>query len=222
MCTGSWWDELGCRMSSGEWFADTGLPLAVTLIGLAVAVYLVRRQLRSDLDLRSAERRTRATDPLADQLIESGRNLAIFRMGGPDSFWDSTDWSEGHLVIGAYNSARDLMRPDGDLNQVLAAALRAHRAWVRSKDLVGEIPNAHLRPAQATLMGDYASELREMGTSLRMWDGLLPVPFSEASDAQDVREDDARKLEEAYLRVVAEFRPKDSDETDAASLSGPQ
>jgi hypothetical protein len=87
-------------------------------------------------------------------------------MGGPDPVWDSKDWSEGHIVIGAYNSARDLIRPDGDLNQVLVAALRTHQAWVRSKDLAGEIPEARLRAAQAT-MGNYASELSEMGTSLR-------------------------------------------------------
>lgn len=219
MWTDSWWDELGRRLSSAEWFADTGLPLAVTLIGLAVAVYLVRRQLRSDIALRKAERRTRATDPLADQLIESGRNLLISRMGGPDPFWESTDWQEGHIVIGAYNSARDLIRPDGDLNQVLTAALRTHRAWVKSKDLADEIPEARLRHAQVSLMGEYGSELHEMGTTLRRWDGLLPVPFSEQSDTQQVREDDEGKLEATYLRVVAQFGPRDSDESDPASPS---
>lgn len=215
----SWWDELGRQLSSAEWFADTGLPLAVTLIGLAVAVYLVRRQLRSDIALRKAERRTRATDPLADQLIESGQNLLTFRMGGPDPFWDSTDWREGHVVIGAYNSARDLIRPDGDLNEVLTAAMRTHLAWVRSKDLADEIPESRLRHAQVTLMGEYGSELREIGTTLRRWDGLLPVPFSKESDTRQARKDDERKLEATYLRVVAQFGFRNSDETDPAPPS---
>jgi hypothetical protein len=41
---------------------------------------------------------------------------------------------------------------------------------------------------------------------------LLPVPFSEESDTQQVREDDARKLEETYLRVVADFGLRAAEE----------
>lgn len=208
MCTGSWWDQLGCRLTSADWAADVGLPLAATLIGLAVALILVRRQLRSDIALRRAERRTRATDPLADELIAAGRNLSIFTIGAEDPFWSSPKWRDGHVVIGAYNSARDLMRPDGDLSDVLQAALRAHRAWELSRNFANEtdLPAASVRICQVKLLGDYARELGDMGTALRRWDGLLPVPFSTGEERDRAAE--ARTLQASYRRVLEEYAQK--------------
>lgn len=143
-------------------------------------------------------------------------------MGAEDPFWDSTEWREGHIVIGAYNSARDLIRPDGDLNQVLEAALRTHTAWERSRELTREgIPEPGLRVAQAQLMSDYARELSDMGATLRRWDGLLPVPFSEETDKVQVRASDARKLEETYRRVVAKHHPETPDTRQVAAPTEP-
>ena len=85
--SGRYWNDLESALRQPEWLASVGIPLALTLVGLAVAYMLVKRQINHDRDLRDADRAASAVN-------ESGREILRILRHGETNWPDDPYWSE--------------------------------------------------------------------------------------------------------------------------------
>ena len=199
MCSGSWWDEFTCRLGTAEWAANTGAPLAITLLGFAVAVWLVRRQLRSDRALRRAERTTRITDPVAAHMIAAGKRLEETRGGEVRA---SFTWAEALPL--------DEVCREVDVPGLMDVIERPLSIWADSHFLTKE----HARGDQDQELADFAAaqcvaaagaDLVAAGRKLRDWDGLPPVPFEHDLDPDRYYEGRSLLSEQTKAHFVKEM-----------------
>jgi hypothetical protein len=62
-------DAFWSEVSSAQWMANVGVPLAGTLIAIGVAFWVLRRQLRHDRELAQAGRRSEAAREFAAEAL---------------------------------------------------------------------------------------------------------------------------------------------------------
>ncbi|WP_458316477.1 hypothetical protein [Mycolicibacterium brisbanense] len=115
------------ELCSAKWLANVGVPLAVALVSLVVAVALVRTQLRHDRKLRQAERYSEVATELGWALREVGE--ALDRIDGCAALTTEREWNGLRTVSRATYRAHICGVPDDDGALGLAVDLSRDMYW---------------------------------------------------------------------------------------------
>ena len=163
-------------LESPEWLANTGLPLLVTLIGLGAAYTFLRRQLKSDLNLRTADRLQQAASALGFALYTA---VEHFELPASDPFWKHNRWPDHEEVEKAVLEAR-LSLAGKELPELARLVADVDAVWMACMfgAIRAEPPpdTAFHRHAVQVSLRPFLKPLSEYSTALRMWDGLGGIP----------------------------------------------
>jgi hypothetical protein len=184
-----WWREFWSRVSSPAWVADVGVVAFLAIVAIAVAVWVLRRQLRSEAASRAAEQNREKGQSIGKMLIELGQEMGgsrpwpdFFPLAHNDIFW-GTNRFPGAPIMDEIDWTRPAVRTAcADINQLLA---RGQRLWYCCRSPV--IPqerwdeqdnritfvHAWTRSREKGLY-PVAQCLYWAGRALREWDGTLP------------------------------------------------
>lgn len=125
MC--DYWNDVWALVVSAEWMANTGLPLLSTVLGLVIAYWFVRKQLRSDRALRHADHKREAATRLGSALIQTSRRL---KATGTDSpWWQAPSWSDSAHISEAIGEARGIL-PNELLDSLHGVASAIEDMWL--------------------------------------------------------------------------------------------
>jgi hypothetical protein len=178
---GSYWSRVRCELEQPAWLSDVGIPMVATLIGLALAVLLVRSQIANDRRLRHADR-------LSPSVAEFGRVVLdavdkAWNTKGDDPYWDAAEW-DGHLKIYRAQGRLAVTFAQPDVcNEVVRGSRDVAAAWtacvLRRREL--EERGVKLSTVAAGLGIDAActplwNDLRNAAEVLTRWDGLERLP----------------------------------------------
>lgn len=180
-CSGGYWDEVRCRIDQPGWLADVGFPLFVALLGLALAVLLLRRQLRHDRELRRADRLSQHVATFGQQVV--GVIDGIWNRRGDDPYWDAQDWDGWSTIFRAQRKVSAALADPSAFEEVVAGARDVSWAWracvarrreLESQGMVIDTVKAGL--GIDTALNDLWNQLRRAGEELSRWDGLSDMP----------------------------------------------
>jgi hypothetical protein len=182
------------------------------LLALVASAVFVNRQLRSDIKLRRAERTTRITDPLAEEVISVA--LTLDRLP-PEEFMKSVDWPDYQRMSDLRHQTQ-LQLPTGLRLDGLYYELEAvSRAWRVCRELAEETsrkePRVRGKVFAVAILHTRALYLRFAGGDLKRWDGLPPMPGRRALGDE---------MERDLLKEEKEWRSQFSEmlETERAAL----
>lgn len=172
--------QLWAELLTPEWMATTGLPLLLTLVGLVLAYIFLARQLRSDRQLRAADRQVAAASTLGRRIGEDTR--AIFDLAYNDPAWLAPN-SPLDLWPAVTEAEIHLPSHVEYLEEVSALTRDISRGWSWMSLLRPE-GGAPTTPGHAhaayRVLEPYLLALEEMGSDLRAWDGLAPLEVNPA------------------------------------------
>lgn len=171
---GDYWKDAWARISGAEWLADTGLPLLLAILGLGLTYWLVRKQLKSDRELRHADHRREAASRLGSALVQASRRLKETSTDSP--WWESHSWSDSMLISEAIWEARGIL-PDSLLDSLHGLAVFTEdlwlACWVSGKR---REPDARFHAvAVKRVLNANAGSLDSLGVALRAWDGVADL-----------------------------------------------
>lgn len=180
-----WIEEVGREIADPAWFAGLLESLVGAGIALAVAVWILRRQLAADRQLRVADHRAEAGHALGRDLL---RGLDI---------WDGTRAATFAMQLreprskppGAdelYEALRSAEPALGDLNGLFTLWRQQLFLWEAARASLGSLSDLQARErydielGNALDDGDYCwpavSALQRVAHELIRWDGLGAVP----------------------------------------------
>jgi hypothetical protein len=206
MCSDSWVECLRGRFADPAWTADVGAPLLVTLLGLGLALWLVRRQLRHDRELRAADRRAQALDPLARELGKAGFRLEDLSLRRTADYWSKPIWPDWGPLVGLCDDVSARLGDEPALKAVEDIISSTMRAWLlcqTARDAAVDPSDeaAHMY-GTAVAMEPYAGRLTEAGRLLRRWDGTPPEPAISPSPwnraAEQFADGEVDRMQESY------------------------
>lgn len=178
---GSYLSRVGCEMQHPAWASDVGLPMIATILGLAIAVVLVRSQISSDRRLRHADRVSPEVATFGWEVI-----TAVDRpneTAGSDSYWDEPSW-DGHVAIrrareklavtlAQPNVFEEVVRRSEDISAAWNACFQRRRQLAARGITLSTVDvGLGIDAACSALWHD----LREAGNELTRWDGLTEFP----------------------------------------------
>lgn len=163
--------------------ANTGVPLLATLLGLLAAYIFLRRQLKSDHVLRTADRWQDASLTLGTTIA---RALEHFELPATDPFWAEPSWPDREKLMRARADALLLLAPAelAELNKLIhdvEAAWMCCLIGARRRDPHPDKAK-HRHAVERTLL-PYLQALKKQSVMLRSWEGLGPVPEEELNPA---------------------------------------
>ncbi|WP_133055994.1 MULTISPECIES: hypothetical protein [Mycolicibacter] len=159
-------------LKTAEWFANTGIPLMATLVGLMVAFLFLRQQLRSDRELRRADHRRDAAGELGEVLIKSGTQLA--KSQPFDAFWLSAHWPQYEVINDVIRVAAPIL-PPGSIGSVRALVDLVAEIWALAH--IGSVFNSRNgRELVQSVLGAHPTTLIVLGERLLAWSGEGPMP----------------------------------------------
>ena len=166
-------------LKSPEWLANTGLPLLVTLVGLVAAAIFLRTQLKSDRNLRTADRRQQAGLVLGFALSTA---VERFELPASDSFWTHNRWPDHEELEKAILEMR-LALAGKELPELARLVEDVDKVWMAC--MFGAIraephpDTAYHRHAVQVSLRPFLSPLSEYSIDLRIWNGLGKYPTLE-------------------------------------------
>lgn len=179
----SYLEKLWSSIITPEWMANTGLPLLVTLLGLVVGYIFLRRQLKNDHVLRTADRWQNATLTLGTTIAHV---LERFELPATDSFWANYAWPDREKLMRARADALLLLAPAEltELSKLIHDVESAWSACLISAGRRNPPPDKALhRNAVKRTLQPYLEALKKQSEMLRSWEGLGPVPGEELDPA---------------------------------------
>lgn len=177
-----YWSALLCEVQTVSWMASTGLPLFLTIIGLYLAVRLVKRQLKSDRKLRSADRRQEASNRLGIATLEETTRFRHAQLR--DDWWTSNTW-ESQPILTAQVSDAGASLPAEIIDHFQTLVQDIGDAWVSCQVAVRR---SGLNPDRANhvdsvryVLNPYVDALDASAETLRRWNGEDPPPTLESN-----------------------------------------
>ena len=177
----AYWREVRCLLAEPTWLVEQGLPLAFTLAGLGLAVWVLRRQLRHDRELRRADRLSGPVAAFGEVLVSTVEDVP--KHEPPDEFWGRYAWPGYFKIARAQIKVRvaladprafwEIMRGAHDVLDVWMACNGRHRSMTATGDTFDEDLKAG---AMLFTMRPLLDDLRTAGEDLSRWDGLSPIP----------------------------------------------
>jgi hypothetical protein len=178
----AFWDEI----ASAEWLANVGFPLAVTLLSLALAYGLFRRQVRHDRALAKAERRADAATALG-QAIRIGVKQARQSFRAND-----LEWPWFNQLLDAVAAARlalpgleviDLVQDTvGETKSTAAACSEGRREAEKESAPPSDL--ALVKAAEFTA-NKWLKQLSVLAEILAEWNGIDSIDTSDFVDPRD-------------------------------------
>lgn len=174
-------DDFWQIVTSAEWAANEGVPLAGTFIAVSVALLGIRWQLKHDRELVQATRRREAALEFANTAMQIYDEL--MEKEPANTWWQSPKRPETGRIYRAYDEASILI-PESKILSDIQSGLRDYSwAWQA----------CHIRCRELGANGTIMTDL-QFGTSmtagveqllhpvelacdeLKKWDGHLPTP----------------------------------------------
>lgn len=184
-----WWREFWSRVSSPAWVADVGVGAFLAIVTIAIAVWVLRRQLRSEAAARAAELNREKGQGIGKMLIELAEEMGgsrshpdFFPPAHNDILW-GTNRFPGAPIMDEINWTRPAVRTAcTDITELL---VRGQRLWYccrspvlpqeRWVDQDNRIAFVHAwTRSRETGLYPVAQCLYWAGRALREWDGTLP------------------------------------------------
>jgi hypothetical protein len=179
----SYLEKLWSSIIAPEWMANTGVPLLVTLLGLFVGYMFLRRQLKSDHVLRTADRWQNASLTLGTTIAQA---LERFELPASDPFWAESSWPDKGNLMRARADALLSLAP-AELPELGKLIRDVDSVWMcclsRARRLDSPPDKAIHRHAVRQTLRPYLEALKTQSVLLRKWEGLGPVPEEELDPA---------------------------------------
>jgi hypothetical protein len=184
-----WWREFWSRVSSPEWVADVGVGAFLAIVTIAVAVWVLRRQLHSDAATRAADLNREKAQDIGKMLIQLGEEMGgsrsrpdFFPPAHDDIFWGTNRFPGAPIMEEIAWTRPEVRTACADITELL---VRGQRLWYccRSPVLPQELwvdEDNRITFVQAwtrsreTGLYSIAQCLYQAGSALREWDGTLP------------------------------------------------
>lgn len=182
MCdNGGYWGQVVCRMGQASWLADVGLPVIATILGLVVALLLLRQQLSHDVELRRAERREAVVWRFADECIDLASRMMDRQL--PLDYWLAERWPEWHRLHYAAKQVEWHLGEGPAFEEIAEGGTDITHAWGACRDRREELvtqgeaidARAHMEALWAVTQG-LAGEVLVAGRELLSYDGTKPLP----------------------------------------------
>jgi hypothetical protein len=204
----SLWNEV----ATAHWVAEVGLPLLATLIALGLSVLFLRRQLRHDRELATAERRVAAASALGQALVAEVDRFESEK--GDSPFWRQKEWPDFGAVLQARGSAALVLGDEPALEDVVSVARTPLWIWRTCQSEWGSLHAGGLSLTMFSLALDsvlyeWKETMHRYGAALIRWDGLGQAPRLAVGDKEHVPLSvmDHRAAHESWIQKVrSEFR----------------
>ncbi|GAA2501300.1 hypothetical protein [Terrabacter carboxydivorans] len=170
-----------------EWMAGTGIPLLGTLAGLYLAYRFLKRQLKSDRELRAADRRSEAAGRLGLAVGESVRHFMSLPMDSPEyskprpklDLWHELSEARLHLS----DETTFLDHVSALVRDILWAWKSGHKAYAPLATKPDPVLHGN---AMWVTFEPYLLRLEKAGSVLRAWDGDGHLAGLDATDLEHV------------------------------------
>jgi hypothetical protein len=184
-----WWQEFRSRVSSPAWVADVGVLTFLAIVTIAVAVWVLRRQLRSEAAARAAEQNREKSQGIGKMLIELGEEMGesrshpdFFPPAHNDIFWGANRFPGAPIMGGdrvdtawgqdGLRRHHRTTRPRQRLWYCCRSPVLPQERWVDQDKRIAFV-HAWTRSRETGLY-PVAQCLYWAGRALREWDGTLP------------------------------------------------
>jgi len=178
-CSGGYLDQVWCELRQPSWLAAVGLPLVATLAGLYVAYRLVRRQLRHDREMRTADRRSAVVNGFGQQALSAYRSLDAMN---DDEWWRKRHWPNARGVSDAYRSAcvalgvaspfPELMALHQDVEWIWDACAARRKTQEKNGPTISA---SHNRRAMQAVLEPYIGPCRSAAEAMVSWEGYTSL-----------------------------------------------
>ncbi len=179
-------EALWSELSTAKWVAGTGLPLAVTLISIAIAFLLVRAQIRHDRDLIDEQRDA----SLAGQLGWALREVAEYSDEIDTDAATTTErsWHPARPVFDATRQASvaGLSDPNGAMKLAQDLGRDMFWRWRTAQRHVADAPSEEVRQERAnylvTVVHTPQQLLLKLSERIIQWNGHGALPTLTATE----------------------------------------